>query len=214
MQARSDSATSTQTAQDIAAALELPDAKRAQLEGILHSAELRRVKRREQIRMQPFSLRPTLDEIAAAVLAGREQPSPRRGATLIDAAGGAEYDAVVNDAGHLEYLAIRSLRGTLREVDERPRELIAGLAHWFLAQLEADGDPVAFQDAEVDMRKPPSLAYVGEVIRHAAAEKYSARTALAYLTGRSVATVDRWIREARANDDTLPQAQHKPEKRD
>lgn len=142
------------------------------------------------------------------------EPISERGATVVDELGGGVYDVVLDDRGRVTYFAARALDGALPTVAELSRQQVAQLAARFLAQLDGDdGDPVLTirrDDALRAEASQPRAEWISQVIRDAHAAGVSPRAALAAQTGKPMPTIDRWLREARAADPTLPQATRRP----
>lgn len=164
--------------------------------------------------------------------AERESIAPAReiaGASMRDEYGDSEYDLVLEDDGALVYYAVRAIVGALTEpyaIGEQPRELPRDLvvrlvARYLAGELPEEiegvpGDQLSRAEAWAEVAgraRAPRLEYVAEIIRTSAATGASARDALMARSGKTSATVDRWIREARAADPSLPQAKRHPGKR-
>ncbi len=152
--------------------------------------------------------------LSAAEQLGTDPASAARGATLRDAQGGAEYDVVVDERGRPTYYAVRAIDGALSGIDEWPRDVVTLLVRQYLR--DEVSEPMPREQARRSLAGKggqPRHEYVAGLIREAHAAGVSPRTVVAAQTGRSLPTVDRWLREARAADPTLPQATRHPHKR-
>ena len=144
------------------------------------------------------------------------EPVVERGATVIDELGGGVYDIVIDGRGRPTYFAARALDGALPTIAELSRQQVSQLAARYLAQLDTDdGDPVMTLRRDDALRAEagqPRGAWIAQCIRDAHAAGVSPRAALAQQTGKPWPTIDRWLRDARAADPTLPQATRQPRK--
>ena len=160
--------------------------------------------------------RPTVGRVQFNV--APPDPRPQRGVTISDDYGSCEYDVVLTEAGDIKYLTIRPFPGeTLATVQRLSEAQLALTAATFLDDSAIDHSVIAEYVAHDAPMPEPSLAYVGRVLRRAqriasqpGGRAVSARKALEAATGKSLPTVDRWIRAARAADKTLPQATRDP----
>jgi len=151
---------------------------------------------------------PSAIERGLARLEHRDPPAARRGVTISDEFGGAIYEVVLNDAGDITDLrVIADGRRALSAIRRIPDEQLQATAATFL-EVNAWIESFARPDDAAD----PVPEYVANAIRRAdrLGPRASARRALAESTGKSLPTVDRWIRAARTADPTLPQARRNP----
>lgn len=153
---------------------------------------------------------------AVAEQVGNDEAREAAGATLRDEQGGAEYDVVLDERGRPVYFAVRAIDGALTTIDEWPRDLVALLVRQYLdGSLDArgDGDTLPRSEARrtfATRDAQPRREYIAGLIRDAHAAGVSPRAVVAAQTGKPMPTVDRWLREARAADPTLPQATRSP----
>lgn len=171
------------------------------------------IQQRAHVSFLPFVRQPSTYE---RVRFTATEPEPEHGATVIDTMGGGVYDVVLDSRGRPTYYAARALDGALTTIDELPRQLVAALAATYLRQLQTeDGDPALTLSRDDALRTEsgqPRAEWVAQVVRDAHAAGVSPRVALQRQTGKPYPTIDRWLREARAADPTLPQATRHPRK--
>jgi hypothetical protein len=164
--------------------------------------------RKALIQVIPFRRQPSAWE---RITAWSAEPTAEDGATVVDELAGVTYDVVLN-AGRATYFAARAHSGALASVVELTRNDVAAIARDFLDQYrEGEGEPIVTIDRDRALRlakgqQRPRHEYVADVIRGAHEIGESPRAALLAKTGGKTATIDRWLREARAADPTLPQA--------
>lgn len=176
--------------------------KRADKRADFERSARARLKRPARVVFLPFQRR-----LSAAEQLGNDPASGARGGTLRDAQGGAEYDVVVDERGRPTYYAVRAIDGALSGIDEWPRDVVALLVQQYLR--DEISDPMPRERARRALPGKvgqPRHEYIAGLIREAHAAGVSPRAVIAAQTGRSLPTVDRWLREARAADETLPQA--------
>ncbi len=195
---------------------ELSSDERAEAMSALRQSDWERYEEshsRPRVGCMPFFLPPGPLERFRAKLNGKEAPAPRRGVTISDGFGRCSYDILLAEDGAIAYLAIRPYAGqTLASIRRIPEEQLALTAAAYLSDLEAGPEYLTSTYVAHDSDADPSLAFVGGVLRLAErlGPRASARKALAQATGKSLPTVDRLIRAARAADPTLPQATRSP----
>lgn len=162
----------------------------------------------ELVQFLPFVRSPSIPERF-----GYEPEREHHGVTVYDQQGGVQYDIVLDERGRPTYFAVRAIGGTLNGVDEWPREHVALLARQFLRSGESEQQMSRTTAQQVDtFGGRPRHEYIADLIREAHAAGVSPRVAIHKRLRKPLPTVDRWLREARAADPTLPQATRDPRK--
>lgn len=160
----------------------------------------------QQLLFLPFTRRLSLTERI-----GHADEQPVTGVTLRDLLGGAEYDVVLDERGRPTYYAVRAIDGALTGITEWPRDYVVLRVRRYLEReaagdIEADIQPRNDAEHAGSTSGQPRHEYIGQLIREAYAAGVSPRQVVAARTRNHTSSVDRWIREARKHDETLPRA--------